>query len=74
MAQDWFNLVKKTILENGIDPDNIYNFNKTGFAIGLIATAKVITKAEYYGQRAILQPRNRDWVTSIEYTGVPRYP
>jgi hypothetical protein len=31
-----------------IDPDNIYNFNETSFIIGLIATAKVITRREFY--------------------------
>jgi hypothetical protein len=44
----------------------IYNFDETGFAMGLIATAKVITRKEYYGQRALLQPGNRAWVTTIE--------
>jgi hypothetical protein len=69
MVQEWFNLVQRTILENGIDPDDIYNFDETGFAMGLIATAKVITRAEYYGRRSLLQPGNREWVTSIECTG-----
>jgi hypothetical protein len=31
---EWFNLVQKTILQFGIDPDKVYNFNETGFAIG----------------------------------------
>ena len=56
---DWFSLVQKTILSYGIDPDDIYNFDETGFAIGLIATAKVITRREYYGRRSLLQPGNR---------------
>ena len=34
--------------------------------MGLIATAKVVTRAEYYGRRALLQPGNREWVTAIE--------
>lgn len=29
-------------------------------------TAKVITRAEYYGRRSVLQPGNREWVTAIE--------
>jgi hypothetical protein len=37
--------------------------------MGLTATAKVITRAEYYGRRSLLQPGNREWVTSIESTG-----
>ncbi|KAI2714075.1 transcriptional regulator family: Centromere protein B, DNA-binding region and Helix-turn-helix [Penicillium roqueforti] len=57
---EWFNLVRKTILQFGIDPDDVYNFDKTGFAMGLTATAKVITRSEYYGRRALLQPGNRE--------------
>ncbi|RJE17670.1 Pogo transposable element [Aspergillus sclerotialis] len=57
---EWFSTVQRIITENGILPEDIYNFNKTGFAIGLISTAKVVTRAEYYGRRAVLQPRNRE--------------
>lgn len=27
-------------------PEDIYNFNKTGFIIGLVATTKIVTRAE----------------------------
>ncbi|RJE18836.1 Pogo transposable element [Aspergillus sclerotialis] len=62
----WFDLVRRTIDENGIQPEDIYNFDETGFAMGIIATTKVVTRAEYYGRRSVLQPGNREWVTSIE--------
>lgn len=29
---EWVNLVKETVLQFGIDPDDIYNFDETGFA------------------------------------------
>lgn len=70
---EWFNLVQKTISEHGILEDDIYNFDETGFAMGLTATAKVVTRAEYYGRRSLLQPGNREWVTSIECTGASGY-
>ena len=66
IISEWFSLVQKTILTYGIDPDDIYNFDETGFAMGLIATAKVITRKEFYGRRSLLQPGNRAWVTTIE--------
>jgi hypothetical protein len=66
IIRDWFSLVQKTILQYGIGPDDIYNFDETGFTMGLIATAKVVTRREYYGRRALLQPGNREWVTAIE--------
>ena len=52
-------------------PDDIYNFDETGFVMGLTATAKVITRSEYYGQRSLLQPANCEWVTAIEVISVP---
>ena len=36
--------------------------------MGLTATAKVVTRAKYYGRRSLLQPGNREWVTAIECT------
>ena len=58
--RDWFTTVQNIIDENGIQPEDIYNFDETGFAMGLIATARVVTRAEYYGRRAVLQAGNRE--------------
>lgn len=54
----------------GILPDDIYNFDGKGFAVGLVSTARVVTRAEYYGRRAVLQPGNREWVTAVETVNV----
>jgi hypothetical protein len=62
----WFTTVQRVIDENGIQAEDIYNFDETGFAMGLISSQKVVTRAEYYGRRSILQPGNREWVTAIE--------
>jgi hypothetical protein len=64
--KEWFLMVQRAIKENGIQPEDIYNFDETGFAMGLILSQKVVTRAEYYGRRSILQPSNREWVTAIE--------
>jgi hypothetical protein len=56
----WFATVQREIDKNGIQPEDIYNFDETGFAMGLILAQKVVTRAEYYGRRAILQPGNRE--------------
>jgi hypothetical protein len=64
--REWFNKVQSIVDENGIQPEDIYNFNETGFAMGLISAQKVVTRAEYYGRRSILQPGNREWVTAVE--------
>lgn len=44
--------------------DNIYNFNKTSFAMGLINTAKVLTRSQMPGKATHIQPGNREWVTA----------
>lgn len=57
------------IFAESIDPDDIYNLDETGFAMGLIANAKVITRAEKYARRFLLQPGNHEWVVVIQCTG-----
>ena len=54
------------MMQYGIAYEDIYNFDETGYAMGLTATAKVVTRAEMYGWRQVIQPGNREWVTSIE--------
>jgi hypothetical protein len=72
VIQEWFNTVQATIQQYSILPKDIYNFDETGFAIGLTATAKVITWSEYYGRRSVLEPGNREWVTAIESISASR--
>ena len=33
-------------MQHGITLEDIYNFNETGFIMGLVATAKVVTRAK----------------------------
>jgi predicted HTH domain antitoxin len=66
IIKDWFKILENTITEHGILSEDIYNFDETGFAMGLCATTKVITSSERYGRAKLLQPGNREWVTVIE--------
>ena len=66
IIQEWFNCIQITIMQHVIALDDIYNFDETGFAMGLVATAKVVTRAEMTGWPFLVQPGNREWVTSIE--------
>lgn len=61
----WFRLVQNTIAKYGIVAEDIYNFDETGFQMGVIATAKVVTSAEKERTTSI-QPGNREWVTVVE--------
>jgi hypothetical protein len=46
VIKEWFNRVKITIMQHRISYEDIYNFDETGYAMGLVATAKVVTRAE----------------------------
>jgi hypothetical protein len=46
IIQEHFDRVQAAISEYGILPDDIFNFDETGFAMGLCATAKVITGSD----------------------------
>jgi hypothetical protein len=54
VIQGWFTTIKAIVVQHGILPEDIYNFDETGFAMGLTATAKVVTRSEYYGRRSVL--------------------
>jgi hypothetical protein len=62
----WFSLVANTIAKYGIQPDDIHNFDETGFMMGVIASGMVVTGAERRGNPKRVQPGNREWVTVIQ--------
>jgi hypothetical protein len=62
----WFEKVQEAKDKWGIQDEDIYNFDETGFAMGLIATTKVVTRSEMPGKPYLIQPGNREWVTTIE--------
>ena len=65
IIRDWFRLVRNTIAKYGILDEDIYNFDETGFQMGVISTAKVITGAER-ARPVSVQPGNRQWGTAID--------
>jgi hypothetical protein len=60
LIQGWFSVVRNLIAKYGILEEDIYNFDETGFQIGVISTSKVITRAERKGRSKIKQPGNRE--------------
>jgi hypothetical protein len=78
VIQPWFDLVRTTIEKYGILMEDIYNFDETGFLMGVIATQKVVTQTRLptskqlrvactkAGRPKVTQPGNRNWVTAIE--------
>lgn len=62
----WFKLVRNTVAKYGIQEADIYNFDETGFLMGVISTAMVVTSSERRGRAKSKQPGNREWVTAIQ--------
>ena len=54
----WFSLLKNTITKYGIVDADIYNFDETGFMMGVISTAMVVTSLERSGRAKAKQPGN----------------
>src|ERR1700722_654656 len=66
VIRGWFKLVRNTIAKYGINDADIYNFDKTGFMMGVISTAMVVTSSEGRAKAKKIQPGNREWVTVIQ--------
>ena len=65
----WFKIVQRTVAEYGVLKEDIYNFDETGFQMGVISTSKVVTSSERRGRPRTTQPGNREWATAIEAIG-----
>ncbi|KAF5255628.1 hypothetical protein FOXYS1_13950, partial [Fusarium oxysporum] len=66
IIRNWFRLIANVIAKYGIRPNEIYNFDETGFMMGVIASGMVITGAERRGRPKSVQPGNREWITVIQ--------
>jgi DNA-binding Lrp family transcriptional regulator len=66
VIRDWFRLVANVIAKYGIRSDDIYNFDETGFLMGMIASGMVVTGSERRGRPKSVQPGNREWITVIQ--------
>ena len=51
IIQEWFSLIQNVVTKYNILEQDIYNFDEAGFAMGVIATAKVITSLESKNSR-----------------------
>ena len=59
--------MRETIAKYGIAEEDIYNFDETGFSMGLImAAGMVITSAERKGRPRQAIQGNREWATVIQ--------
>lgn len=63
---NWFDRVKRTIDDFGIEKENIYNFDAAGFAMGNLEETPVIIGTEVRENTDTLQSGKQEWVTLIE--------
>ncbi len=64
---EWFERVKQIRIEYGINDLDTYNFDETGFAMGIAhpGASKVVI-ADTIGRATVIQPGDRRWTTVIE--------
>jgi hypothetical protein len=63
---EWFTLVQNVKAKYGIVDDDIYNFDETGFMMGIIFAGMVVTTSDGRGKAKLAQPGNREWATVIQ--------
>jgi hypothetical protein len=61
----WFDLVQNVKAKYGILDEDTYNFDETGFTMGVAGSVKVVTASERRSRPIGVQPGNREWVTLI---------
>jgi hypothetical protein len=61
----WFRLVENMRAKYSVVDSDFYNFDETGFPIGLITPGIVVTRADRRGRAKGVQPGNREWATAI---------
>jgi hypothetical protein len=63
---EWFALVRNVKAKYGIVDDDIYNFDETGFMMGIIFAGMVVTTSDGLSKAKLAQPGNREWATVIQ--------
>jgi hypothetical protein len=58
--------VCNTITKYQIGNEDIYNFDETGFIIGIISMGIVIISSNRRAKAKKIQPSNREWVTVVQ--------
>jgi phage terminase large subunit-like protein len=61
----WFDRVRAVTAQYNILSEDIFNFDETGYAMGVIVTAKVVTGILTH-HTVHIQPGNRKWITAVE--------
>ncbi|APA10190.1 hypothetical protein SS1G_07383 [Sclerotinia sclerotiorum 1980 UF-70] len=65
LIEEWFRLVSNMRAKYGIQDCDFYNFDETGFMMGIICPGMVVINAERSGRSKAIQPGNREWAIAI---------
>jgi hypothetical protein len=65
VIRPWFNLVQNVKAKYGIQDEDTYNFDETGFTMGIGNRVKVVTASERRTEPIGVQQGDREWVTLI---------
>ena len=69
----WFRLVRDIKAKYSVYDNDIHNFNKTGFQMGIISSMKVVTGLERRVRPSLIQPGDQEWVIVIQSIYAARY-
>lgn len=61
----YFDALSSLFVENSYLPDDIYNFDESGFSIGTSISTRVLTNTKYKRPRKVV-PGRQEWITAIE--------
>jgi hypothetical protein len=65
--------VQAIVVKYGIQENDIFNFDETGFMMGVISSSMVVTQADRKGRRKRVQPGNKEWTTAIACINIESY-
>lgn len=66
VIREWFDLVCNMRTKYRILDDDIFNFDETGFMMGVIFLGMVVTTSDSCGKAELAQPGNREWAIVIQ--------
>ena len=69
----WFMFVWNVIIKYNILNSDIYNFDETGFLMGMLNYAKVVIISNYKNKLCMKQFGNYEWVSVIQIICVDGY-
>jgi hypothetical protein len=65
IVEAYFDALSTLFLENSYLPDDVYNFDESGFAIGTSISTRVLTNTNEKRPRKVV-PGRQEWITAIE--------